>query len=109
MYLDSKDKEVFVKLTGISKFELTSDVRKDHFFYMIARISSTDKQIMLNKHYFKSPPVNLKGNLSYELHSINENDYLYYLEDVGHGYLGYVLYFISKTDNTLIVYTSYAD
>ena len=108
-YLNSNDKEVFVKRTGISKFELTSHVRKERYFYMIAKISPADKKMMLKKHYFKSPPVDLKGNFSYELPNVKEDDYLYYLDDTGNGYLGYVLYLISKKDNQLIMYTHYAD
>lgn len=108
-YLDYNDKNVFVKLTGISKFEVVSDTREAHYFYIVAKISPTDKQILLKQHYYKSAPINLNGNIDHNLYFINENDYLYYLEDSGHGYLGYVLYLISKTDNQVIVYTNYAD
>ena len=88
---------------------MISDVRKAQYFYMEANISHLDKQVMLKQHYFKTAPIDLNGNLDHELHFINQNDYLYYLDDAGHGYLGYVLYLISKKENKIIVYTNYAD
>lgn len=109
MRLNSRDKKIFTELTGVPKFDMISDIRNARYQYIIARVSPSDKHMMLKQHRYITPPVNLKGNLSYELHSINENDYVYYLEDAGHGYLGYVLYLVSNIDNKVIIYTNYAD
>lgn len=108
-HLNYQDKQLFIKLTGISKFEMISDVRESQYFYMVADITPADKKNILRQHYFKPAPINLNGNLDAKLHFLKQNDYLYYLEDFGHGYLGYVLYLVSKREDKIIVYTNYAD
>jgi hypothetical protein len=108
--MDDRDRKVFTKFTGISKFDVIADVREDRYFCMTTHVSRAEKRKFLDSHNFRSPPVDLRGNIdAIKLHHIKVDNYVYYLEDVGHGYLGYALYLVSNTDDTVIMYINYAD
>jgi hypothetical protein len=84
-------------------------VHKDHFCYIETLIHEEDKQKILNKYKFELFPINWKGNVESEFIPKDENDFLYFLDDKKHGMYGYVLYFMSRKDNTLIVYQFFGD
>lgn len=109
MWEFSIDKDQFIKLTGISKFEVISNIREHEYTYMITKVSAKDKQKILSNHYYLPLPVDIRGNLTCYFKPDPEKNYVYYLDNVGHGYLGYVIYFVSKVDNTVMLYRSYAD
>ena len=109
MWQYSIEKSVFNKLTGVSNFDVITHVDDNRYFYITAKISDKDKQKMLNMHYYLPTPVKINGNVESNYKPVDENNYLYYLEDSGHGYLGYALYFVSKVNNTVTLYISYAD
>ena len=99
----------FVTLTDIKNFENKSSVHKDHYCYIKTLIHEEDKKKILNKFKFELFPINWKGNVVSDFIPKDENDFLYFLDDKGHGMYGYVLYFMSKRDNTLIVYQFFGD
>lgn len=99
----------FVTLTGITTFDVKDKIHDDHDCYIKTIIGNTDKKRMLAKYNFKPTPITVNGLLPCKHLPKNQSDYLYYLEDSGHGYLAYVLYMVSKKDNILIVYQEFGD
>jgi hypothetical protein len=99
----------FITFTGIKNFQSKAEKHEDYYCYIEALISKEDKQKILNRYKFSPLPIKWNGNVISEYYPKNENNYLYYLDDKGHGQYAYVLYFVSKTTNTLIVYQNFGD
>jgi hypothetical protein len=103
------EKSSFIRLTGINNFQVISRVHDNHHCYVKALVSPKDKQLLLNKHYYESFPLNLRGNVQCDYEFSKGESFQYYLEDKGHGFLAYVLYLVSKNDNTVILYQNFGD
>jgi hypothetical protein len=99
----------FVELTGIKKFDVKTNIHNGNDCFIETIISSQDRQKMLDKFKFVNTPINLNGNAQCNYVPKNESDYLYLLDDKGHGLYAYNLYMLSKTNNTFIVYQQLGD
>lgn len=102
-------KKHFIELTGITTFETKANFRKENYSVFETIISDNDKRRIMRKFRFESFPIKPNGKVRCNYIPANENDFLYFMDDKGHGVYGYVLYFISKKGNTFIAYENFDD
>jgi len=102
-------KNNFIKYTGVSEFVIESQYYDNSQSFIKVIVTSQSKQELLSKYKFESSTINLKGRVPCPFIQYDNKEFVYYVDDKNSRQYGYLLYCLSKSDNSLILYEYFGD
>jgi hypothetical protein len=102
-------KSNLIKYTGVKDFIFESEYNDAGQSFIKVILNDSDRRKFLNKYKFESSLDKLKGKVKCPYIQYNNSDFLYFVNNNNGRQYGYILYCLSKRDNTFILYEYFGD